>query len=466
VADAPARWTVGTERQSAFATFTGDRNPLHLDPVAASRLPFGRVAVHGLHLLLDALDRVALATGRSPRRVRCTFRHPVGVGDEIVTTIVSGATDEASASVVVDVWEAADIRVEFGGTHDRYSPVAPLPAGGEPEIHDLASLAGRSGAIPIALDAGAIDDWFPHLTAQIGAGALAELLALTRLVGMHVPGLRSLFSSLDVTLGTGPTSDDRSLHYRVDRVDERFSQVSMSVRGPTLTGTLTAFLRPEPVEQVVDHAAVDADEFAGQRWLVVGGSRGLGAATVGLLLAGGAEVHLTGLHTSFHGAPSATGPRHVHRYDVRDPVDLLVRQLDRWRPDHLAYFATPAIFDGTAGAYSDRLHQRFREIYVDRFRELVERLVPDGLVGVLWPSSTALDTTPPGLAEYADAKRAGELECVRLAAAHAGLFVHAPRLPRLLTDQTTTYVPTEFGDTSAELRSALRGVTNHTAVRP
>ena len=109
-------------------------------------------------------------------------------------------------------------------------------------------------------------------------------------------------------------------------------------------------------------------------------------------------------------------------------------ELVEWRPTHLAYMASPPIFVGAAGVYSDSLAARFRAIYVDRFGDLVHDLDPDELSGVLWPSSEAVEHPAPGMAEYADAKRVGEQACRRLAAEHprlagggAALFAPAHR---------------------------------------
>lgn len=466
-----ATWRVDAERQAAFVALSGDRNPFHTDPIAARRLPFGRVAVHGLHLLLDTLDRIAGELVGTPRRIRCTFRHPVGVGDELTTAIDTSDPAHVTANVTVDVWTAADIRVELGAPLGGGGAAPALPPLTEPEVHTIDGLVGHAGTIPVAIDGPIARRRFPRLTDRLGIGRVAELVSLTRLVGMHVPGEHSLLSALDVALDDHP--DGRAgasggIDHTVTTADERFSRVVIAVSGPTLHGTLTTFVRAEPVDQSLGDVGPEPDEFAGQRWLVVGGSRGLGAAAVQLLVAGGADVRFT--YRSGADDAAEIGRRTgaaPFRLDVDDPDSALAAIVaDGWRPTHLAYMATPPIFDGVGGSFSDTLHRRFLAIYVDAFRRLVDRLVDrrddrrdDDLAGVLWPSSEAVVHDVAGMAEYADAKRAGEQACHDLADAHPGLTVFAPRLPRLLTDQTTSFVPTEFGDTATEMLAALRGVT-------
>ena len=62
------------EDQFAFAALSGDSNPLHLDPVAARRTMIGAVVVHGVHLLLWGLDRLAAQRPlHGFRRLRVNF---------------------------------------------------------------------------------------------------------------------------------------------------------------------------------------------------------------------------------------------------------------------------------------------------------------------------------------------------------------------------------------------------------
>src|SRR5206468_265033 len=63
--------------QQAFARLSGDFNPIHLDPVAARLVAAGAPIVHGVNLLLRALDahfKDRVHAGRSV--VTATFRRP------------------------------------------------------------------------------------------------------------------------------------------------------------------------------------------------------------------------------------------------------------------------------------------------------------------------------------------------------------------------------------------------------
>ncbi len=460
---------VTDEMHRTFVESSGDSNPLHTDPVAARRLPFGRVAVHGMHLALDALDRLAAHTPRAPQRVRCTFRRSVGVGDELTTRITT--TSERDVRIVVehDVWRVADLEVRLAPdtTHRGAVADAPgladpaaiaLPETGVPFDPAASALATTMGSIDVLADMVALRGRFPHLVDVVGSCGAAELVSLSRLVGMYVPGLHSLFSSFDVEISTTDDDGEGGLRYAVSRFDDRFAKATIDVSSRTLRGALVAFARPLPVDPTIGDARPRPDEFAGQRWLVVGGSRGLGATASMLVAAGGGDVRLTyriGVDDAeLLAASIGAGAR---RLDVTDPGPGMAAILtDGWHPTHVAYFASPPIFDGAGGAYSARLEQRFRAIYVDGFRAVLDHLAIDRLDGVLWPSTEAVEHDVPGLAEYATVKREGEALCAALARDHDHLTVAVPRLPRLRTDQTASFLPVDYDDTATTVLEVLR----------
>ena len=133
----------------------------------------------------------------------------------------------------------------------------------------------------------------------------------------------------------------------------------MGIASPNVTGVVTAFFRPPPYNQISSGALqdiVDGREFAGQRALVIGGSRGLGEVTAKLLSAGGADVKLT-YHQGAADArrvvaeiTSSGGHAGCVPLDVLDHAASIDDVLDRqWTPTHLYYLASPFIARGRNG---------------------------------------------------------------------------------------------------------------------
>src|SRR6185295_14915799 len=70
--------------QKRFAKLSGDFNPVHLDPVAARRVVAGQPIVHGIHLLLRALE-LHFTRGARPKHlsITATFLRPAFLRESI-----------------------------------------------------------------------------------------------------------------------------------------------------------------------------------------------------------------------------------------------------------------------------------------------------------------------------------------------------------------------------------------------
>ena len=145
------------------------------------------------------------------------------------------------------------------------------------------------------------------------------------------------------------------------------------MRGPGLSGTVVAFVRPGPQPQpgmrtVASH--VSAAEFAPQAALIVGGSRGLGEMTAKIVAAGGGHALITfktGAADARRVADeirSSGGRCDAFQLDVADPLPGITAIARVALPTHVYYFASPRISAPRAGAFDVRLFERFAGYYV------------------------------------------------------------------------------------------------------
>ena len=432
------------EDQQAFAAWSGDINPMHMDAKAARRTQAGRPVVHGIHAVLWALDAAAdCLDGVGALTVR--FDRMIHVGD-----LCRLRRDAGGAQLAIIVDDVAVTRIDLSPRADR--PL--LPA--EPDAH----------SVPLEPQADAIAAAFPKASTALGTGFLVDLAGLSKLVGMVCPGLHSIFRGFSVTRGgeaVGP-----ALQYRVLRDDERFNLVTMRVAGAALSGDVEAFRRAPPTEQPgVDalRGLVPPEAFAGRRALVVGGSRGLGALTAKLLALGGADVTLTYAVGDGEAGDvaqeirAAGGSCNVLKLDVRQQPTA--GQLPAGAAfDQLYYFATPFIFGKRGRGLDPALLAEMMTFYVHAFYELCAGLREAGpqAIAVFYPSSVAVTERPAGLTEYAMAKAAGEVLCADLPRLLKGVRAHIRRLPRLQTDQTASVQPVETGSAIDEMLAAIWSV--------
>ena len=462
--------------QEDFAILSGDYNPMHLDPLIARRTLFGKPVVHGVHVVLWVLDAYLLDTGlaqtKSLKSLKATFTKPVGVGETATWVVQREKIDQVDFVVMVE--DTPMIKIKSGWALDPLAPEPmPLPSTQTsitpPQPREQDELFDAKGELRLWLDIDHAHARFAALTQQLAPLQFAELLALTRLVGMECPGLNSVFSEFDIAFALHHKDQTHvqtsNLSYTVAQYDERFNRVLMRITAPMLSGNIRAFVRP-PIHTQPSYAQVLAylkkfsspqvsspQPFSNQRALVVGGSRGLGEVMAKLLAAGGADVRLT-YHRGAQEAQrivddihSGGGLAQHFALDVLQPDAAIVALIaSGWAPTHLYYLATPFIFDATSGIFSPRLFRQFCDYYVFGFLSLLNLLKPHGLRAVFYPSSVALDTIPANMGEYAAAKAAGEMLCAFVEQHSRDLHIYRPRLPRLATDQTASLLPVDNGD--------------------
>ena len=429
---------------------------MHVDPVAARRTLADSRVVHGMHLVLTVLEAV-LSRSAGKRRdysvagFSAQFLKPVLVGD-VVTFYLANLTAE-SCRVTGRIKEEAvcQITVQFGSISIR--PTADLPPLLREPVAELSfeALSDRTGSLTLGLNPTQTHQLFPLATAELGTGGIAATLALSRLVGMHCPGLHSMFAQAVVRYeGTALLG---GLNYRVEQTDERFSRIVLVVDGPYLQGQLVAFFRPPPEAQPGMAAVtklVEPGSFGESIALIIGGSRGLGEIAAKIISAGGGLAIIT-YHQGATDAErvaedirSQGGRCETLQLDVRSCQRVLRRlRKSTYAPRSIYYFATPRIFGRRRGFFSHDILRAFNEIYVTAFGRVIDAAAAPGptKLRVFYPSSVAVSEGMREMAEYAMSKRLAEEMC-SFYNQHSNLVkIVVERLPRVKTDQTATLVP-------------------------
>lgn len=437
--------------QRAFAALSGDWNPIHVDPVFARRTAAAAEVVHGINLLLAAIEQAAQAgyDGMPVGSLRVRFPRFVLVGEDV--RFEAGATDGDRLELR---WTSRGvvraeilIRREAAGINGAALPVegAWFNPGSEPLAPSSETMAGLIGRVPFAAPLDAWTAAFPRAAAWLGAERIAAIGASTRLVGMVCPGLHSVYLELKADFPPSLPAREGGLRFSMGR--PRHGLIGGQIEANGLRGSVNCLIRTPPavqesmaqLRQRLAHSA-----FAGDRALVIGGSRGLGEVAAKLLAAGGAHVAITYARGEDEAQRVAAeiradgGSCEILPYTIeRDAVEQLATLADA--PSHIYYFATPQIARANSALLDGSRLAEMLAFYVEGFWALTAAIQARRAdARLFYPSSIYVEQRPRGLAEYAMAKAAGEILCAEINATMAPLRVTVTRLPQLATDQNIT----------------------------
>jgi len=431
---------------------------------------FGRPIVHGMHLLIWAMDSlVSQIPGEGDISVcSADFRNALAVDENAECILCVDRLQVRKKSLVLMECkiQISDSKTEWPMVEDTAEKIDKACA--DPSWPEIESFFG---SIQLGYAQALLAKHYPSLAARVPRVQIAVLLAASRLVGMVCPGRRSIFREIRLACQAGRKAEDR-LQYRVEKADDRFSMVRMSVVGGNFSGTIVAHQRPAAqMQPSMAEVAVSlsGQEFAKQRAIVIGGSRGLGELVVKLLGAGGAETRFS----YCRGYEDAlvlkrtlveSGCRsECFQYDVLNSGASILDAIGpEWRPTHLYYFATPFISEKTGEVFSIERFEQFFKFYGEGFYRILNSLKELGVdeLRCYFPSTVFLmdeeiAKTPVQFIEYASAKASGETMCRFLEQAFPHYSIFCPRLPRLRTDQTSSLGGLNISDNLACLKQSL-----------
>lgn len=450
------------QEHELFAIFSGDFNPLHTNEQYSRRSRFGNPVIHGIHLLLRAFEYVESEGLSKIKNLSAEFRGAVSVGRsiQVVASKTSLATFEISFldhKLII-----AKFSIELEACKPPSALNAPTWEVSAAAKLDIDSLEGREGVENLALDPELLEQLFPSLSQKIALQDIAFLLAVTRVIGMQVPGENALFRSFVWTnQGMSPTNN---VNYRITKVDHRFSIATVAFTDHERVVDAQVAIRHEPPQQPslsVMKGRVTPREFLGSRVLIVGGSRGLGEVAAKVIVAGGGNVMITyrsGRDDAQALERELSPFAELLQLDVTTLGEQERTKISAFGADSVIYSATPPITPQAGPSWNQNVFQQFVGMYVSGLLAVLEAAREGGfLTSVTMPSSEFIDATPTGFSEYALAKELGEISVARWAQKFSGLEVFCPRLPPLVTDQTVEKLGSDTSVNVDPIYELIRG---------
>ena len=437
-----------------FAIASGDRNPLHADESFARRTPYGRCIAQGALVTISALGAAEADTIRFAKSLDMQFKQPI-FPDETYDVRVA---DPDRNKTRIEVTGGGKVSVAITiATERELSPLAAaavqqrvaLPS--SPRLYALEDFppAGLSISEPYACDVDALRGLAEDLGAtSVPDSVLVWLAAASYTVGMVVPGHDALFAG--GRIGRSSTTGPGTLVVAARALDDRTGLIMVDAtlveEEAPAEMTLQTFLRPPvpaPTRSSVGRYISPSSDLIGRNVLVVGGSRGLGAALCGAFATQGATVwaaysrsedQVEELRREF-GADEIR----ALRFDAEDAEEAKrafeTMRRDANALDGVVFSASPPLYETALGPEASAGTLRYLSsslaLVLVSLAESLEMVSRDGWIVVI--SSSALDDPPRAWPHHVIAKSALE-GAAGYCARHHGVRVLIARPPKMLTD--------------------------------
>jgi len=447
--------------QENFSIFSGDFNPIHIDPIAARRTLTGQCIVHGMHCLIWALESLFIKYQLTVSKVKVRFLKPIFLNEEI---FCNWNPQNNRISLLTEGVTLCTIDVTLGDI----IPLGIQPKGTQAKSHypDIVSfnecLNFKNFPLNSNEDHVLANKLFPNFCIAYGQTILCDLGAASYIVGMKCPGLHSIFSSFKATFNVHRNESS----FTTLECDERFHQIRLSFQGKSIDAEIEAFYRPPPSlsENIsIISYQVDKKELQDVSALIIGGSRGLGETVAKIIAAAGGRVVIT-YHVGRADAESVCneitrwgGQCKLVRFNVLEDQN---HEIDYSHFNQIYYFATPKISFKRNSAFDQAVDLAYRTFYLTAFKDICLNLIKiDSNTKVFYPSTVLIETIPKGLEHFTQIKLDGEKLCDQLNLLEK-IKILVRRLPQLPTDQNQSIFETSRANIVQCLLPIIREMNN------
>ena len=292
-----------------FSAASHDRNLLHTSESYARATPYGERVVFGMLGALAALGQLQERNDRALQNVAFEFRNPLTLGVTYRLDVSESTTDRT----LVKLYDAARLMLKAtftfrpGGGETQGNVIQEAPAPMEAEDQQRVNfragdrVKGMYG--PAAIQFQEVVDRWELASKGATPMQIAAMMWASFVVGMVLPGKRALFWRVMLDFHAEAVNQEGPLSYEVtiqdfdERVDLLHTLGNLSWGGRICaTARMSAFVRqdsPVPSIRRLTDLLPASEQLRGKVALVIGGSRGLGAAITQALASQGCSVVAT-----------------------------------------------------------------------------------------------------------------------------------------------------------------------------
>lgn len=422
-----------------FSNLSGDYNPIHLDYKFAKNTFFGGQIIYGIYQVFCALEFFINKHKKNLilDSIKANFINPVFINYAI--QINGGGKKNyiqkyhilQKGSIMSNIEftplnEEMIIDSNYIKTNIKFKKTNP----NEDSISKIEDIT-----MPLAYDKKLLKVLFPLCAKYLNPINIASLLSSTKIVGMEIPGLNSIYLGLDFKFDYTKQSNLIYNYKKHNALKQYVITIKSPFNGKIKSATRPTLIPNQCINKIYEENKniLDIKPFINQRALVIGASSGIGNVCAKLLALGGASVMASSLTNSFD-------EKHKNikqiKLNVSNPTKYIFKKINDFNPSHIYYFATPRI-----NVNGDKLDKKailnFINIYIYALENILNNTNPKI---VFIPSSSALYELPFNMKEYAMSKAMLEIYGKYIEKI-SNIKILMPRLTRIQTNQTLSVIP-------------------------
>ena len=426
--------------QIIFAKLSGDYNPIHISDDEAQKSQTGECIVHGVNIFLWALEKFLEKKDFINSKFEVKFLKPVTLNKKI-----SCFYDSEKLKIFISDGFEKYVLISLNEKHYKSYPddkhglknkkLNLIPK--ETNLEELSSI--KKISLMFNGCESYVEELFPLLSKKIGIGIISQIASNSEIVGMQLPGKYSIFTKLSINFRN---IIDTKYKAKLISYNNRLGIVKINCIYKNIDTFITAYFRPKPFKPLECkniNVKLKSNEFKNIKALIIGGSRGIGSCLAKLIAIGGGESIITYRShkkdaLEIKSDISSWGSKcNVIKFDINDDDFTKINQQN---VNQIYYLPTPKIVENKENKFNYDLYKKYLNYYVSSYEKLVENCLSN-LKSIFYPSTIYIDEDRKFYSEYIKAKIKGEKICKHLRSS-SNLIVIAPRLPKLLTDQTNT----------------------------